>query len=106
MGVEQESCHPGTWSWSEIASSGHLLIQSLVSQGVGTVLSVALDGVDRCLFVREMTMASRWSMVMIWPMPSCVLVLNRGRLLRASNRILNCFRMFNQSDMQGFETAC
>ena len=88
---------PGqSWSWSEIASSGHLLIQSLVSQGVGTssvllwmVMVTAVSSFEK------LTMASKWSMVMIWLMPSCVLVLNRGRLLRASNRILNCFRMLN-----------
>ncbi|MEC7181052.1 MAG: hypothetical protein VXW36_06635, partial [Candidatus Thermoplasmatota archaeon] len=46
---------PGqSWSWDEIASSGHLLIQSLASQGAGTILGAALDGDgDRCLFVRE-----------------------------------------------------
>ena len=46
---------PGqAWSWSEIKTSEHLLIQSLESQGVGAVVGAALDGDgDRCLLVRE-----------------------------------------------------
>ncbi|MGB1633415.1 MAG: hypothetical protein ACPHEN_08575, partial [Candidatus Poseidoniaceae archaeon] len=46
---------PGqSWTWSELSNSGHLLIQSLTSKGVGTLLGAALDGDgDRCLFVRE-----------------------------------------------------
>lgn len=46
---------PGqSWTWGELSNSGHLLIQSLTSKGVGTLLGAALDGDgDRCLFVRE-----------------------------------------------------
>ncbi|MGB1487891.1 MAG: hypothetical protein ACPH9F_05330 [Candidatus Poseidoniaceae archaeon] len=46
---------PGqSWTWAELSNSGHLLIQSLTSKGVGNLLGAALDGDgDRCLFVRE-----------------------------------------------------
>ena len=46
---------PGqSWSWEEIGTSGHLLIESLSSQGIGMLLGAALDGDgDRCLLVRE-----------------------------------------------------
>ena len=46
---------PGqSWTWDELSTSGHLLIQSLTTQGVGALLGAALDGDgDRCLLVRE-----------------------------------------------------
>ena len=46
---------PGqSWSWSDIGSSGHLLIDSLSSQGRGKIVGAALDGDgDRCLLIRE-----------------------------------------------------
>jgi phosphomannomutase len=46
---------PGqSWTWDELNTSGHLLIQSLTTQGAGTLLGAALDGDgDRCLLVRE-----------------------------------------------------
>jgi phosphomannomutase len=48
---------PGqSWTWDEIASSGHLLIESLSSNAIGSIVGAALDGDgDRCLLVRETT---------------------------------------------------
>ena len=52
--MEQENSPGQSWSWDELSTSGHLLIQSLTTQGAGTLLGAALDGDgDRCLLVRE-----------------------------------------------------
>ena len=46
---------PGqSWTWDEMASSGHLLIESLSPIELGSIVGAALDGDgDRCLLVRE-----------------------------------------------------